>query len=128
MASKSREVLVFCVLSHSFWHDALRQSAVQANSTATGHCDVLGLYLIGVVIMAELKELTFKWSGQEFSLAVEGAETVSSLKRKIQEQINVQPKRLKLLGLKTKSNKLPTDDNLLLELLLKPGQKIMLMG
>ena len=78
--------------------------------------------------MAELKELTFKWSGKEFSLAVEGAETVSSLKRKIQEQINVQPKRLKLLGLKTKSNKLPTDDNLLLELLLKPGQKIMLMG
>lgn len=75
-----------------------------------------------------VKELTFKWSGKEFSLPVDDAETVSSLKHKIEEQTRVQPKRQKLLGLKAKSGKLPTDSDLLSELQLKPGQKIMLMG
>lgn len=78
--------------------------------------------------MARIEELFFKWSGQEFTLAVGEAETVCSLKRKIQEQTSVQPKRQKLLGLKDKSGKLPTDDQLLADLQLKPGQKIMLMG
>ena len=78
--------------------------------------------------MSTVNELTFRWSGKAFSLAVVADETVSSLKRKIEEQTRVQPKRQKLLGLKAKNGKLPTDDALLSELLLKPGQKIMLMG
>lgn len=78
--------------------------------------------------MAKIDELLFKWSGKEFSVAVGEAETVSTLKRKIQEQTSVQPKRQKLLGLKDKSGKLPSDEQLLADLQLKPGQKIMLMG
>lgn len=73
-------------------------------------------------------ELTFKWSGKEFTLPVDDDETVSSLKHKIEEQTRVQPKRQKLLGLKAKSGKLASDDDLLSGLHLKPGQKIMLMG
>ena len=78
--------------------------------------------------MTSLEELVFKWSGKEFVIAVGQDETVSSLKRKIQERTSVQPKRQKLLGLKDKSGKLPTDGHTLAELQLKPGQKIMLMG
>lgn len=78
--------------------------------------------------MATLDELTFKWSGQEFVIIVQKDETVSSLKRKIQERTKVQPKRQKLLGLKDKMGKLPTDGHIVADLQLKPGQKIMLMG
>lgn len=74
------------------------------------------------------KELTFKWSGKEFSLPIEDTETISSLKHKIEEQTRVQPKRQKLLGLKAKTGKLPSDDALLSDLVLKPGQKVLLMG
>lgn len=78
--------------------------------------------------MAKVDQLVFKWSGREFTVAVVDDETVSSLKRKIQEQTTVQPKRQKLLGLKDKAGKLPTDEHKVAELQLKPGQKIMLMG
>lgn len=73
-------------------------------------------------------EITFKWSGKEFSLPVDETETVSSLKHKIEEQTRVQPKRQKILGLKLKTGKLPTDDDVLSDLSLRPGQKVMLMG
>ena len=76
----------------------------------------------------KVEELTFKWSGKEFAVAIDKGETISTLKRKIQEQTSVQPKRQKLLGLKDKAGRLPTDEHLLEELQLKPGQKIMLMG
>ena len=59
---------------------------------------------------------------------VEANETISSLKRKIQEQTNVQPKRQKLLGLKSKSGHLAADDVLIADLAIKPGQKILVMG
>lgn len=40
----------------------------------------------------------------------------------------VSVKRQKLLGLKTKGGKPATDETAVLDLLLKPGQKVMLMG
>ena len=78
--------------------------------------------------MAKIDQLVFRWSGREITVAVVEDETVSSLKRKIQEQTTVQPKRQKLLGLKDKAGKLPTDEHKVAELQLKAGQKIMLMG
>jgi ubiquitin-like domain-containing CTD phosphatase 1 len=80
---------------------------------------------------ADPVELTFKWSGKEFSLLMEENETIGSLKRKIQERTSVQPKRQKLLGLKNKAGKslMQTPDaHLITDLQLKPGQKIMLLG
>ena len=46
----------------------------------------------------------------------------------VQEHTGVQPKRQKLLGLKTKQGKLASDDILVSDLFLKAGQKIMMVG
>ena len=56
------------------------------------------------------------------------AATVSDLKHKLQEETHVNPKRQKLLGLKRKDGKPAGDDDVLLELGLKPGTKVILMG
>lgn len=80
---------------------------------------------------ADPLELTFKWSGQEFTLSVDAEETIGGLKRKIQKHTTVQPKRQKLLGLKDKAGKslMQTPDaHLVADIQLKPGQKIMLLG
>ena len=76
--------------------------------------------------MAE--SITVKWSSKEMSFPYADEETVGSLKRKIEQETRVQLKRQKLLGLKAKGGKMATDDILIKDLALKPGQKIMLIG
>ena len=74
-------------------------------------------------------EVTIKWQGKEFSIALAQNDTVGELKRKIEEQTEVQPKRQKLLGLKAKAGGgLPADSVHVHELVLKPGMKVMMMG
>ena len=73
-------------------------------------------------------EVTVKWTSKEMVFNFDEIETVGSLKRKIEEETRVQPKRQKLIGLKAKDGKLATDDVMLTDLALKPGQNIMLMG
>ncbi len=55
-------------------------------------------------------------------------DTVVELKRQIEEATRVDSKRQKLIGLKTASGKPALDETAAADLLLKPGQRIMLMG
>ena len=56
-------------------------------------------------------------------------DTVGTLKRRIEEHTEVQPKRQKLLGLKAKKGGgTPADELPMADLALKPGLKIMMMG
>mmetsp|Transcript_16732 Transcript_16732/g.28707 ORF Transcript_16732/g.28707 Transcript_16732/m.28707 type:complete len:323 (-) Transcript_16732:615-1583(-) len=66
--------------------------------------------------------ISVKWSGKEFIVSVSRVSTVAHLKRKLQELTQIDPKRQKLLGIKSK------DDNDALAPLVKPGVKVMLMG
>ena len=74
------------------------------------------------------KSLAIKWNGQQYDIDTTALDTVASLKRVIESQTAVQPKRQKLLGLKVKGGKVVTDDTALTELVLKPGQKLTVMG
>ena len=74
------------------------------------------------------RQIGIKWSSKDLSIQVEQEADVGCLKRKIQEHTGVQPKRQKLLGLKTKEGKLANDDVLVSHLALKVGQKIMMVG
>eukprot|EP00123_Amoebidium_parasiticum_P020307 comp4717_c0_seq1/m.876 comp4717_c0_seq1/g.876 ORF comp4717_c0_seq1/g.876 comp4717_c0_seq1/m.876 type:complete len:320 (-) comp4717_c0_seq1:384-1343(-) len=71
--------------------------------------------------------LCIKWSGSEYNITVPKAHTVEELKGAIQEKTGVQAHRQKLLGLKYKG-KPPADNVKLVDLDLKPGMKIMMMG
>ena len=72
--------------------------------------------------------VTVKWTSKELEVELADAATVSDLKHKLQEETHVNPKRQKLLGLKRKDGKPAGDDDVLLELGLKPGTKVILMG
>lgn len=73
--------------------------------------------------------LVVKWQGKEFPMVLDDGDTISELKRKIQQETEVQPKRQKLLGLKAKEGKgAPADGLQMRELAIKPGLKIMMMG
>lgn len=74
------------------------------------------------------KSLAVKWNGQQYDIDTTELDTVGSLKRVIESQTAVQPKRQKLLGLKVKGGKAITDDTAFTELVLKPGQKLTVMG
>ncbi len=79
--------------------------------------------------MADPGKLCVKWQGKEFSIPLADSDTVGELKRKIEEQTEVQPKRQKLLGLKPKAGGgLPADSVPVSQLLIKPGMKVMMMG
>lgn len=69
-----------------------------------------------------------KWSGKEYTFVGTEEEDVASLKRRLQADTQVLPKRQKILGLKTRAGKPAADDDLLSNLLLKAGQKFMMMG
>ena len=73
-------------------------------------------------------KLAIKWNGQLYDINTSELETIGTLKRAIEVQTTVQPKRQKLLGLKVKGGKAVTDDTALEDLLLKPGQKVTVMG
>lgn len=72
--------------------------------------------------------VTVKWNGTEHSVDVHPSESVACLKRKLEASTGVEPRRQKLLGLKTSGGKLPNDTTLIQELALKSGVKIMMMG
>lgn len=75
------------------------------------------------------QQVVIKWHGTEFSVQLADDDTVGSLKRKIEAETEVAPKRQKLLGLKAKKGGgLPADTVAVSELLLKPGMKVMMMG
>lgn len=72
--------------------------------------------------------LAIKWNGKQYDIDTTEVDTVGTLKRVIEAQTAVQPKRQKLLGLKVKGGKVVTDDTAFAELMLKPGQKVTVMG
>lgn len=78
--------------------------------------------------MTETSSIVIKWAGKEYPIEGLTNETsVLSLKELIYEKTNVLPARQKLLNLKHKG-KPPTDETLLVNLNLKNGAKIMMMG
>jgi ubiquitin-like domain-containing CTD phosphatase 1 len=78
--------------------------------------------------MGDLSSLAIKWSGKEFLIPVSPDDTVLEFKRKVADQINVPPKRQKVIGLKFTGGRLAADDVRLSELNLKPGAKLMVLG
>lgn len=72
--------------------------------------------------------LAIKWNGQQYDIDTTAIDTVGNLKRAIEAQTTVQPKRQKLLGLKIKGGKGVTDSTAFADLVLKPGQKVTVMG
>ncbi|CAL5223258.1 g5742 [Coccomyxa viridis] len=73
-------------------------------------------------------ELTIRWSSKEIPIKYADDDTVATLKRKIQEETRVQPKRQKIMGLKAKGGKMAGDDTPLRDLVIKPGAKLMMLG
>jgi ubiquitin-like domain-containing CTD phosphatase 1 len=75
-----------------------------------------------------MKSIVVKWSGKEYPLELPEEQKVADLKRVLQEQTRVEPKRQKLIGLKTKDGKAATDEAALSDLAIKPNAKVMMMG
>lgn len=75
-----------------------------------------------------MKSIVVKWSGKEYPVELQEDETVASLKRALQQHTQVDPKRQKLLGLKTKDGKPATDEAAIADLVIKPSTKVMMMG
>ena len=75
-----------------------------------------------------IESVTIKWQGKEFEIALSPNDTILSLKRKIEAETLVQPKRQKLLGLKARAGGLPGDNVAMGDIALKANQKIMMMG
>lgn len=73
-------------------------------------------------------KVSVRWSGKEYTLELGSEDTVEGLKRALEAETAVQPKRQKLLGLKTWAGKPAADDTRLVELALKAGAKVMMMG
>ena len=77
--------------------------------------------------MAE-QSFLYKHAGVEYEAKFAGSETLEGLKRKIEEQTNVLPKRQKILGIKKVGGGLPGDGDALSECALKTGQRYMVLG
>jgi hypothetical protein len=75
-----------------------------------------------------MKSIVVKWSGKEYPVELPEEQKVADLKRVLQEQTRVEPKRQKLIGLKTKDGKAATDEAALSDLAIKPHTKVMMMG
>ncbi|KAL4857255.1 Ubiquitin-like domain-containing CTD phosphatase 1 [Chlorella vulgaris] len=72
------------------------------------------------------QQLNVKWGKQDVVIHVEAEETVQGIKRKLEAATSVSEKRMKLLGLKTRSGKPAGDTDTVADL--KPGGRIMMMG
>ena len=72
--------------------------------------------------------MIIKWNNQQYDIDTADIKTVGTLKRAIESETAVQPKRQKLLGLKVKGGKPVTDDTEISDLLLKAGQRVTVMG
>jgi ubiquitin-like domain-containing CTD phosphatase 1 len=77
---------------------------------------------------ADTVELAVKWQKQDITIHVEPSESVQGIKRKLEAATSVSEKRMKLLGLKVRSGKPAADADVVADLMLKPGSKIMMMG
>lgn len=75
-----------------------------------------------------MPQIVVKWSGKEYEVELPESDTVANLKRVLQEKTAVDPKRQKLLGLKTKDGKMATDEAAIADLAIKPNTKVMMMG
>lgn len=75
-----------------------------------------------------MKSIVVKWSGKEYPVELPEEQKVADLKRVLQEHTRVEPKRQKLIGLKTKDGKAATDEAALSDLAIKPNTKVMMMG
>mmetsp|Transcript_39962 Transcript_39962/g.55552 ORF Transcript_39962/g.55552 Transcript_39962/m.55552 type:complete len:317 (+) Transcript_39962:133-1083(+) len=72
-------------------------------------------------------QICVKWSGKEFVCGLPEEAKVDDLKRSIEKETLVHPKRQKLLNLKL-GGKMASDDVLLTDLKLKPNFRVMMMG
>ncbi|CAG9831578.1 unnamed protein product [Diabrotica balteata] len=77
--------------------------------------------------MSTVIKIVLKWNGKEFNLESSEDDTVSDLKKTIENVTSVKCERQKLLNLKYKG-KTPEDDCTLGLLKLKPNFKLMMMG
>jgi hypothetical protein len=75
-----------------------------------------------------MQSIVVKWGGKDYPLELAEKETVANLKRALQQQTSVDPKRQKLLGLKTKDGKAATDEAVIADLVIKPSTKVLMMG
>lgn len=74
-------------------------------------------------------EIEIKWNNQVFKPAnLLASQTVNDLKIELYKLTQVLPERQKILGLKTSSGSMATDDTLLQDLKFKAGTKFMMMG
>jgi len=78
--------------------------------------------------MEETIVVKVKWQGKDVEATVPTTETVAGLKRVLQEETRVLTKKQKLLGLKTQGGKPATDDTPIVDLAIKPGTRVMMMG
>ncbi|KAL6779516.1 hypothetical protein ACKKBG_A12610 [Auxenochlorella protothecoides x Auxenochlorella symbiontica] len=72
--------------------------------------------------------IKFKWRSTIYDIVTHPEESVDGLRRKVEAATSVQPKRQKLLGLKGKDGKAPTDATLVKDLALKANVPIMMLG
>lgn len=77
---------------------------------------------------ASAVSIKVKWLGNEIEAIVEPSETIAGLKRVLETETKVLAKKQKLLGLKTKEGRPAGDDTTVEDILLKPQQRILLMG
>ncbi|EFN54831.1 hypothetical protein CHLNCDRAFT_134850 [Chlorella variabilis] len=73
-------------------------------------------------------ELAFKWNKKGILIHVDADESVQGIKRKLEAATSVSEKRMKLLGLKARSGKPAGDADIVADLVLKPGAKLLMMG
>jgi ubiquitin-like domain-containing CTD phosphatase 1 len=74
-------------------------------------------------------DLKVSWQGATYEVNVDPLDDVASLKRHLAFETGVEPKRQKIMGLKPPKGKpVPSDADVLGELGLKPGAKLMMMG
>ena len=72
-----------------------------------------------------MASISIKWQSKEFPVQCEEGWTVEDLKRRIEQETKVQPKRQKLLGLKL-NGKPPADDAKIGDL--SVAKKVIMMG
>ena len=78
--------------------------------------------------MTDIVELTLKWQGTEFPVPAGPATTVADVKRAADARTTVPAGRVKLLGLRLATGKPAADEDLVVDCVLKPGAKIMVLG
>jgi len=76
----------------------------------------------------ELIQFTIAWNGNSYPLELSAKITIGDLKKIVQQKTEVLVIRQKLIGLKGREGKQVTDECCLCDLVIKPNQKVMMMG